>query len=81
MGIYLAMAFISVVIKVVCVDKLPISWLPEDDTQGTIKEKISRSMASTIKHIPHLDMLLLLPITMFSAIQNSFFTADFNKVC
>ena len=80
MGIYLAMSIASIVITSICLDKMPLSWLPDYDIHKPLRQKIKESITATIRLIPNTDMLLLLPITICAAVQSSFFAADFSKV-
>ena len=79
-GVYIAMATPSLLIIALFVDNIPLSWLPEQDRDMGLRERVCHSMTATIRLLTHLDLLLLVPIVLFVSINGVFFDADFNKV-
>lgn len=77
-AIYLVIAVMAIVITALFVDQLP----DDKATMGkrpTTKE-VGDNFLATIKHMRHTSQLLLIPITMFSGFEQSFYGAEFTKV-
>ena len=77
-GIYIVIATLAIVITAVFVDQLP------DDLQQMKRRPVAREVGemcvATFKHMRLISQLLLIPITMLSGFEQSFFSAEFTKV-
>ena len=77
-AIYLVIAALAVVITAVFVDQLP------DNLQQMKKTPVAREVGemcmATLKQMRQISQLLLIPITILSGLEQSFFSAEFTKV-
>lgn len=77
--IYLLIATASVVITVLLVEPLP-----EDEEKSGKKmaaADIREMLMATVRHMKNPEQLLLIPFTIFTGVQQSFWAAEFTKVC
>lgn len=72
-GIYLCFALASAAVMGLFLDPLP----PKKDTD---QESVFAKVTATLKHLKKLDQLLLVPITVFSGVEQAFILGDFTKV-
>ena len=78
-GIYIGIAVIGVIVLMVFVDPLP-HYIRQKQSKGKLKEEIRTLLFSTFKHLRHLNQLLLIPLTIYSGLEQGFVGAEFNKV-
>ena len=79
-GIYISIAVIGVILLMVFVDQLP-NYVQKRESRGKLKDEIKTLLFATFKHIRHLNQLLLIPLTIYSGLEQGFLGAEFNKVC
>ena len=77
LGVYIAIALWAVVLVSVFVDCLPRDLRPKET--GSVKEAV-QLMLATVKHLRHKEMLLLIPLTMYSGFEQALYSAEFSKV-
>ena len=75
MGIYLAFGFLAMLVIFFFLDKIELESSAENKEQGNCSLFIS-----TLKFLKERKMQLLIPITMFSGLEQGFVFADFSKV-
>ena len=78
-GIYIAIAVLGVILLMVLVDQLP-HYIRQQETEGTLKEEIKTFLFATFKHLRHANQLLLIPLTIYSGLEQGFLGAEFYKV-
>jgi len=73
MGIYLAFGLLAILVVFIFLDKMEI--------EGDNKDKGDCSLfVATLKFLKERKMQLLIPITVFSGLEQGFVFADFSKV-
>lgn len=72
-GIYLALTILAALTTAFFLD--PIKQKKEDDGESLIAK-----VAATLKHLKKPEQILLVPITIFSGIEQAFILGDFSKV-
>lgn len=79
MGIYIAVGLVGFVICAVFVDNLPpeIAGITKDES---VLKIIGRDLMATVKHMRHKEQLLLIPITMYSGFEQTYYGAEWNNV-
>ena len=68
----------SILIIIFLVDHLPRHLVRESGLM--VKEEFGSLMTSTLRHTAQRKQLLLIPITVYMGLEESFFGAEFNRV-
>jgi len=76
LGIYIGIAALAVLMVAVFVDPLDKELIAENQERQTEPLQL---LISTVKHLRHKSQLLLIPITMYSGFEQSFYSAEFSK--
>ena len=79
-GIYIGVAILGFIMVSVFIDKLPDAWLPVEDREGAVTDKIVTSLGATIRHLCHANQLLLIPLTIYSGLEQTFYDTEYTKV-
>ena len=79
-GIYLAIAVAAVLIVAVFVDPLPKDLVEKDEQGISVGQQSLRYMVATVKHLRHREQLLLIPVTIYSGLEQALYGAEFSKV-
>ena len=78
-GIYIAIALVALVLGIVLVDQIP----SRDDTKKVAKEnvchEIRNSFINTMALVRHKQLLLLIPMTFYVGLEETYFYSDFNR--
>ena len=80
LGVFMGVAFIAVLIIGIFMDKLP-KELEDDNRSGNIKNDIGKLLVATVKHLRHVPQLLLIPLTIYSGLEQGYFNAEWSKAC
>ncbi|CAD5114808.1 DgyrCDS3850 [Dimorphilus gyrociliatus] len=76
-GIYMGVAFCAVIIILSpLVDPLQREL---EDEKKPLKEEAFSLFIGTVRHLKHKKQLLLIPITMYSGLEQAFFSAEWNN--
>ena len=75
-GVYLAIAFVGLAIAVFLVNQLPEDIDPRNNDDSKVVDLIM----GTVKHLRHKYQLILIPLTMYSGFEQSFYGAEFSRV-
>ena len=68
-------------ITVFFVNNIPAEWLADQESSSdSTRTKVCEAAGATAKLIAHPDMLLLIPLCMFSGLVETFYIANFNEV-
>ncbi len=78
-GIYIGIAFLGIALMTIFVDRLP-DYLIDKKSPAKIKDSIKRLLLATVMHLHHTEQQLLIPITMYSGLEQGFLSAEFYKV-
>ena len=79
-GVYIGIALLGCLMASLFIDTLPVSWLPDDDRTGSVKDKVLGSLGATVLHLRHLNQILLIPLTIYSGLEQTFYSAEFYRV-
>ena len=79
-GIYIGISILGCIMASVFIDKLPDAWLLAEDREGAVTEKIVTSLGATIRHLRHANQLLLIPLTVYSGLEQTFYGTEYAKV-
>ena len=78
-GIYMAIGLCAILISIFFVDHLPRHIVKSSGL--SIKEEFSTLLLSTLKQMRNKKQLLLIPLTIYMGLEESFFGAEYNRVC
>ncbi|ODN04685.1 UNC93-like protein [Orchesella cincta] len=78
-GVCLALAFIAIGFTSIFLDSLDRYGEKERLEDDAVKMSTKRSLISTLRHMKKPYQLLLIPLTIFSGLEQSFFSADFTQ--
>ena len=78
-GVYIGIAVCGVIQLMVFVDQLP-DYLRQQESKGKLKDEIKTLLFATFKHLRHVEQLLLIPLTIYSGLEQGFLGAEFYKV-
>ena len=73
MSIYLVCGLLSIAVVVLALDQL-------HDEKNKEKPRMFRLFFATLSHLRDLRMILIIPLTMYSGLEQGFVFADFTKV-
>ncbi len=77
--IYIAIGLAGFVISAIFVDDLPAEIAGIDKSENVVKI-VARDLMATVKHMRHTDLLLLIPLTVYSGFEQTFYGAEWNNV-
>ena len=77
-GIFIAIALSAILISIVAVDHLPRHLLKRTDS--SVKEEFKTLMTSTLRQSIKRKQMLLIPLTVYSGLAQSYFAAEYNRV-
>ena len=78
-GIYIGIAVMGVILLMIFVDQLP-DYLREQESKERLKDEIKTLLFATCRHLRHMKQLLLIPLTIYSGLEQAFLASEFNKV-
>ena len=78
-GILISIAVVGIIVLMVFVDQLP-DYRKQKESRGQLKNEIKTLLFATFKHLRHSKQLLLIPLTIYSGLEQGFLEAEFNKV-
>ena len=78
-GVYIAFAVLGVILMVVFVDELPYNVNQQGSIEKT-KDEVQSLLLATLNHMRRVNQLLLIPVTLFSGLEQGFIGAEFNEV-
>ena len=78
-GIYIAFAVLGAILIMIFVDQLAYKR-NQKGSGGRLKDEIQTLLLATLNHMRRATQLLLIPITLFSGLEQGFLGAEFNKV-
>ena len=80
MGVYIAMGVVGFLISCLFVDKLSDSWLSGERGRAAFTRSVAlSSLLATLRQMTHTPQLLLIPITMYTGLEQTFQDADYTK--
>ena len=77
LGIYIAIACCSVLLISLAVDRLPKSLRDKKDINC---KEVGELALNTLKHLKHPYQLILIPLTMYSGLEQGFYGAEWTGV-
>ncbi len=81
-GIYIGLAVLGVALMIAFVDQLP-ACLTRGERRGDaggVSAELRALLLATLRHLRHREQLFLIPLTVFSGLEQAFVGAEFNKV-
>ena len=79
MGVYSALGITSVVISIAFVDSLEHALGKE--THRHTWHELSQDVTATLRCLKNKNLLLILPLTTYGGLLNTFVTAEWSQVC
>ena len=78
MGIYISICLAAILTTSIFVDHLPRHLVHKSGL--TVKEEFFSLILTTLKHTIKKKQLLLIPLTIYMGLEESYFGAEFNRV-
>ena len=78
-GIYIGIALGAILLSIFAVDHLPRHLVK--DTGLTVGQEFTTLVTSTLRHTVKTKQLLLIPLTIYMGLEESYFGAEYNRVC
>lgn len=75
-GVYIGVACLAILIVGIFVDNLPKELA--NRRPGVLKEVLD-NLVATFRHLRHKEQLILIPLTMYSGFEQTFYSAEFTK--
>ena len=79
MVIYIIIGVAGFIVSAIFVDNLAQEIAGIDKSKSALII-VARDLMATVKHMRHRELLLLIPLTMYNGIQNTFHDAERNNV-
>ena len=76
-GIYIGIAVLAILIVIFLVDNLPSELVEKEKNMG---KGLVKMLSATVVHLRHKEQLILIPLTMYSGLEQAPFNAEFTAV-
>ena len=78
-GVYITISVTGIFLVALFIDQIP-EYMTEQHSKRKLREDIQVLICATLKQLRHTNQLLLIPLTMYSGLEQGFLGAEFNKV-
>ena len=77
-GIYISIALCAILLSIFGVDHLPRHLVKVSGL--TIRQELTTLLSSTLRHTIKTKQLLLIPLTVYMGLEESYYSAEYNRV-
>ena len=78
-GIYIAIAIVAVIISATLVEQLPVKYSEKSSSKHGVFREIKRAFIDTMKLVKYKQMILLIPMTFYVGLEETYFFSEFNR--